>query len=37
MRQVLEHLPEYPPLTAAAEAVARHEGLGKATVRRCVV
>ena len=26
VRQVLEHLPEYPSLTAAAEAVARREG-----------
>jgi len=34
VRQVLEHLPEYPSLTAAAEAVARREGLGKETVRR---
>lgn len=37
MRQVLEHLPEYPSLTAAAESVARREGLGKETVRRLVV
>ena len=37
VRQVLEHLPEYPSLTAAAEAVARREGLGKETVRRWVV
>jgi transposase-like protein len=37
VRQVLEHLPEYPSLSAAAEAVARREGLGKETVRRWVV
>lgn len=37
VRHVLEHLPEYPPLTAAAEAVARREGLGKETVRRWAV
>lgn len=37
MRQVLVHLPEYPSLTAAAEAVARREGLGKETVRRWAV
>ena len=37
VRQVLEHLAEYPSLTAAAEAVARREGLGKETVRRWVV
>jgi len=37
VRQVLEHLPEYPSLTAAAESVARREGLGKETVRRWVV
>lgn len=37
MRQVLEHLPEYSSLTAAAEVVARREGLGKETVRRWVV
>jgi transposase-like protein len=37
VRKVLEHLPEYPSLTAAAEAVARREGLGKETVRRWVV
>ena len=27
MRQVLEHLPKYPSLLAAAEAVARREGV----------
>ena len=37
IRQVLEHLPEYPSLTAAADVVARREGLEKETVRRCVV
>ena len=37
VRLVNEHLEEYPSLTAAAEAVARREGLGKETVRRWVV
>ncbi len=37
VRQVLEHLPEYSSVTAAAEVVARREGLGKETVRRWVV
>jgi transposase len=37
VRQVLEHRSEYSSLTAAAEAVARREGLGKETVRRWVV
>ena len=37
MRMVLDHLPEYPSLTAAAEAVARREGVGKESVRRWVV
>jgi transposase-like protein len=37
VRQVLEHLPEYPSLTAAAESIARREGLGKETVRRWAV
>ncbi|MBC9734015.1 transposase [Nocardioides sp. zg-578] len=37
VRQVLEHLPEYSSLTAAAEVVARREGLGKETVRRWVI
>ena len=37
VRQVLEHLPEYPSLSAAAESVARREGVGKETVRRWVV
>lgn len=34
VRQVLDHLAEYPTLTAAAEAVARREGVGKESVRR---
>ena len=37
VRQVLEHLREYPSLTVAAEAVARREGLGKETVRRWIL
>jgi len=37
VRQVLEHQAEYSSLTAAAEVVARREGLGKETVRRWVV
>ena len=37
VRLVLEHQGEYPSLTAAAEAIARREGLGKETVRRWVV
>ncbi len=37
VRQVLDHLAEYPTLTAAAEAVARREGVGKESVRRGVV
>ena len=37
VRQVLDHLPQYPSLTAAAEAVAKREGLGKETLRRWVV
>ena len=37
VRQVLEHLAEYPTLTAAAEAVARREGVGKESVRRWVL
>ena len=37
MRLVLDHLAEYPSLTAAAEAVARREGVGKESVRRWVV
>lgn len=37
VRQVLEHLAEYPSLTAAAEAVARREGVGKESVRRWVL
>ncbi len=37
VRQVLEHLAEYPSLTAAAEAVARRESVGKESVRRWVL
>ncbi|MFP5576915.1 MAG: hypothetical protein ACLGIZ_01610 [Acidimicrobiia bacterium] len=37
VRQVLDHLQEYPSLTVAAEAVARREGVGKESVRRWVV
>ncbi len=37
VRQVLDHLAVYPTLTAAAEAVARREGVGKESVRRWVV
>ena len=37
VRLVLEHLQEYPSLTAAAEAVARREGVGKESVRRWVI
>lgn len=37
VRLVLEHQREYPSLTAAAEAVARREGIGKESVRRWVV
>jgi len=37
VRQVLDHLSEYPSLTAAAEAVARREGVGKESVRRWVL
>ena len=37
VRLVLDHLTEYPSLTAAAEAVARREGVGKESVRRWVV
>jgi transposase len=37
VRQVLDHLAEYPSLTAAAEAVARREGVGKESVRRWVM
>ena len=34
VRLVLDHLSEYPSLTAAATAVARREGVGKESVRR---
>ena len=37
VRLVLDHLQEYPSLSAAAEAVARQEGVGKESVRRWVV
>jgi transposase-like protein len=37
VRMVLDHLQEYPSLTAAAEAVARREGVGKESVRRWVI
>mgnify|MGYP005612387673 CR=1 FL=1 len=37
VRQVLEHLPEYPSLTGAAEGVARRVGVGKESVRRWVI
>lgn len=37
VRLVLEHLGEYSSLTAAAEAVARRENVGKESVRRWVL
>lgn len=37
VRNVLEHQPEYPSLTAAAEHVAHLEGLGEEAVRRGVL
>lgn len=37
VRQVLESLPEFSSLTAAAEVVARREGVGKESVRRWVL
>lgn len=37
VRLVLEHLQEYSSLTAAAEAVARREGVGKESVRRWAI
>ena len=37
VRLVLDHLGEYPSMTAAAQAVARREGVGKESVRRWVV
>ena len=39
VRMVLDHLQEYPTvtLTAAAEAVAKREGVGKESVRRWVI
>lgn len=36
VRLVLEHLREYPSLTAACEAVARQVGVGQESVRRWV-
>lgn len=35
-RLVLDHLAEYPSLTAACESVARREGVGSESVRRWV-
>ena len=37
VRLVLDHLQEYSSLTAAAEAVAKREGVGKESVRRWVL
>lgn len=37
VRMVLDHLQEYPTLSAAAEAVAKREGVGKESVRRWVI
>jgi transposase-like protein len=37
VRLVVDHLQEYPSLSAAAEAVGRQEGVGKESVRRWVV
>ncbi len=37
VRLVTEHQPEYPSLTAAAEAVAKQVGVGKESVRRWVI
>lgn len=37
VRMVLDHLQEYPTVTAAAEAVAKREGVGKESVRRWVI
>ena len=37
VRLVLDHLGEYPSLTAAAEAVGRQEDVGKESVRRWVM
>ena len=37
VRAVLEHLPEYPTMTAAAEAVARREQVSVESVRRWAV
>ena len=37
VRQVMDHLSEYPNVTAAATAVARKEGVATESVRRWVV
>lgn len=37
VRMVLDHLQEYPSLTAASAAVAKREGVGKESVRRWVL
>ena len=37
VRLVTEHVSEYPSLTAAAAAVAKQLGVGKASVRRWVI
>jgi putative transposase len=37
VRMVLDHLQEYPSLTAAAAVVAKREGVGKESVRRWVL
>jgi transposase-like protein len=34
---VAEHQQDYPSVTAAAQAVAKQLGLGRETVRRCLV
>jgi len=37
VRLVLDHVQEYPSLTAAAQVVAKREGVGKESVRRWVL
>ncbi len=37
VRLVIDHLSEYPSLTAASEAVAKQVGVGKESVRRWVL